>query len=173
MDDDGFDDYVQARLGKWSRVAYLLAGDHHAAEDLLQNALFKLALQWRKARIDAPDAYIRKILYHEHVSRWRRSHHLRSEYLTDRMPEPATGRDMAADTIRRVLLHQALEKLTRKQRAVIVLRFFEDLSEPDAAAALGVSIGTVKSQTSRALARLREVAPELHVLVKETREVPA
>ncbi|GAA2368321.1 DNA-directed RNA polymerase sigma-70 factor [Catellatospora methionotrophica] len=167
--DDGFDEYVQAGLGRWSRVAYLLTGDHHAAEDLLQNALLKLALSWRKARIDAPDAYLRKILYHEHVSRWRRSHHLRNEHLSERMPEHGTGHDLAADAIRRILLRQALEKLTRKQRAVIVLRYFEDLSEPDAAEALGVSIGTVKSQQSRALARLREVAPELHVLVKEPR----
>ncbi len=57
MDDAGFDEYVHARLGRWSRVAYLLTGDHHAAEDLLQNALFKLAVSWRKVRIDTPDAY--------------------------------------------------------------------------------------------------------------------
>ncbi|MEV4413342.1 SigE family RNA polymerase sigma factor [Catellatospora sp. NPDC049609] len=173
MDDAGFDEYVHARLGQWSRVAYLLTGDHHAAEDLLQNALFKLAVSWRKVRIDTPDAYVRKILYHEHVSHWRRSHHLRAEHVTDRLPERATGADVAADTVRRILLRQALAKLTHKQRAVIVLRFFEDLTEPEAADALGVSVGTIKSQTFRALARLREVAPELHVLVKETREVPA
>ncbi|GHJ45170.1 DNA-directed RNA polymerase sigma-70 factor [Catellatospora sp. TT07R-123] len=168
--DEEFEQFVHAGLARWSRVAFLLTGDHHAAEDLLQNALFKLSLQWRRVRVETPDAYLRKIMYHEHVSLWRRSHHLRRERSTDTLPEPGAARDHAADTVRRLLLRQALEKLTRKQRAVIVLRYFEDLSEADAAEALGVSTGTVKSQTSAALAKLREVAPELHVLVGRARE---
>ncbi|WP_144119596.1 SigE family RNA polymerase sigma factor [Catellatospora sichuanensis] len=171
MDDDGFREFVHARLSRLSRIAYLLTGDHHAAEDLLQNALVKLASRWSKvASGGAPDAYLRKILYHEHVSAWRRNRHLRAEWPTAEPPEGGSGRDMAAETVRRVLLEQALAKLTRKQRAVIVLRFVEDLSEADAAAALGVTVGTVKSQTSYALKRLRELAPELHVLVREPKE---
>ncbi|MEU8007669.1 SigE family RNA polymerase sigma factor [Catellatospora sp. NPDC049111] len=170
-DDDGFREFVHARLGRLSRIAYLLTGDHHAAEDLLQNALVKIASRWSKVSAGgAPDAYLRKVLYHEHVSAWRRSRHLRAEWPTAEPPEGGSGRDLAAETVRRVLLEQALAKLTRKQRAVIVLRFVEDLSEADAAAALGVSVGTVKSQTSYALKKLREQAPELHVLVREPKE---
>ncbi|GIF95501.1 SigE family RNA polymerase sigma factor [Catellatospora citrea] len=171
MDDEGFRDFVHARLGWLSRIAYLLTGDRHAAEDLLQNTLIRLSSRWSKVvAAGTPDAYVRKLMYHEHVSAWRRARHLRAEYTTAELPDGAAGPDMAAETVRRLLLEQALAKLTRKQRAVIVLRYFEDLSEADAAEALGVSIGTVKSQTSHALARLRELAPELHVLVKEPGE---
>lgn len=170
-DDEGFRDFVHARLGWLSRIAYLLAGDRHAAEDLLQNTLIRLSSQWSKVvRAGTPDAYVRKLMYHEHVSAWRRARHLRAEYSTAELPDGAAGPDLAAETVRRLLLEQALAKLTRKQRAVIVLRYFEDLSEADAAEALGVSIGTVKSQTSHALSRLRELAPELHVLVREPNE---
>ncbi|BCJ78048.1 RNA polymerase sigma24 factor [Catellatospora sp. IY07-71] len=173
-DDEGFREFVHARLARLSRVAYLLTGEHHAAEDLLQNTLVRLASKWPKvSRTGVPDAYVRKVMYHEHVSSWRRSRHLRSELTTGELPESGAGSDMAAETVRRLLLEQALAKLTRKQRAVIVLRFFEDLSEADAAEALGVSVGTVKSQTSYALGRLRELAPELHVLVKEPNGVSA
>jgi RNA polymerase sigma-70 factor (sigma-E family) len=173
-DDDGFRDFVHARLARLSRVAYLLTGEHHAAEDLVQNTLVRLASRWPKvARTGVPDAYVRKVMYHEHISSWRRSRHLRAELSTADLPDSGTGPDMAAETVRRLLLEQALAKLTRKQRAVIVLRFFEDLSEADAAEALGVSIGTVKSQTSYALTRLRQLAPELHVLVKERNGVTA
>jgi RNA polymerase sigma-70 factor (sigma-E family) len=170
-DDDGFRDFVHARLGRLSRIAYLLTGEHHAAEELLQDTLVRLAARWsRVARTGAPDAYLRKVMYHEHVSSWRRNRHLRAEYTTADPPDGGAGPDLAAETVRRLLLEQALAKLTRKQRAVIVLRYFEDLSEADAADALGVSIGTVKSQTSYALAKLRELAPELHVLVREPAE---
>ncbi|MBV1850612.1 SigE family RNA polymerase sigma factor [Catellatospora tritici] len=170
-DDEGFHDFVHARLNRLSRIAYLLAGDRHAAEDLLQNTLIRLASRWSKVmRAGTPDAYVRKMMYHEHVSNWRRNRHLRAEYTTAQLPDVPAGADLAADTVRRLLLEQALAKLTRKQRAVIVLRYFEDLSEADAAEALGVSLGTIKSQTSHALSRLRELAPELHVLVREPAE---
>ncbi|MBV1855027.1 SigE family RNA polymerase sigma factor [Catellatospora tritici] len=174
MDDDGFRDFVHARMKRLSRVAYLLTGDYHGAEDLLQTALVKLAAKWPSvAKGGNPDAYLRKILYNEHVSIWRRSRHLRNEFSAEHLPERAAGTDIAASTVRRVLLEQALAKLSRKQRAVIVLRFFEDLSEADVAVAMGVSVGTVKSQTSYALGKLRELAPELHVLVREPQEVRA
>jgi RNA polymerase sigma-70 factor (sigma-E family) len=173
VDDDGFRDFVHARLGQLSRVAYLLTGNHHAAEDLLQNVLVKLALKWKRvAASGVPDAYVRKIMYHEHVSSWRRSRHLRNEYATGEVPEPP-GADETGATVHRMVLDQALERLTRKQRAVLVLRFYEDLSEIETAEALGVSVGTVKSQTSHALARLRTQAPELHELIRTTREVLA
>ena len=167
MDDDGFTEFATARLGALSRIAYLLTGDHHAAEDLLQNALVNVASRWsRVATAQDPMAYVRKVLYHELVSSWRRSRHLRSELTTDQPPEERGPRDEAADTVRRLVIEQALAKLPPRQRAVIVLRYFEDLSEADAAAVLGCSVGTVKSQAHHALARLREMAPELSDLVR-------
>jgi len=167
VDDNGFTEFATARLGALSRIAYLLTGDHHAAEDLLQSALVIVASRWgRVAAADDPMAYVRKVLYHELVSMWRRSRHLRSELTTDHPPERRVPRDEAADTVRRLVIEQALAKLPPRQRAVIVLRYFEDLSEVDAAAVRGCSVGTVKSQAHHALANLRELAPELSELAR-------
>lgn len=163
---------MTGRLGALSRVAYLLTGDHDAAEDLLQNALVVVASQWhRVAAATEPMAYVRRMLYHELVSTWRRNRYLRAEYSTDQLPDNGGDRDEASDTVRRVVLEQALGKLTSRQRAVIVLRFYEDLSEVDTAEALGCSVGTVKSQTHHALSRLRALAPELADLVHHDSEV--
>ncbi|MEU6078364.1 SigE family RNA polymerase sigma factor [Micromonospora sp. NPDC047074] len=167
-DDDGLREFVRLRLGPLSRVAYLLTGDHHAAEDLVQGALVKLAGRWGKlARGGSPEAYVRKVLYHDHVSAWRRRTRRASEVAMGEVPDRATEGDEAAGVVLRLALLQALAKLTPKQRAVLVLRFFEDLSELDAAEALGCSVGNVKSQTSYALRRLRVLAPELAVLMEE------
>jgi RNA polymerase sigma-70 factor (sigma-E family) len=166
-DDDGFGDFVRSRLGPLSRVAYLLTGDHHSAEDLLQSALIKVAGRWRRLAAEGnPEAYLRKVLYHEHISAWR-SRSRRPRVSAAAFPELACQHDEAADVVRRLVLRQALDRLTRKQRAVLVLRFFEDLSEADTAQALGCSVGTVKSQTSYALGRLRVLAPELATLIQE------
>jgi RNA polymerase sigma-70 factor (sigma-E family) len=171
-DDEGFRDFVRARLAGLSRVAYLLTGDHHAAEDLVQAALVKVAARWaRVSAADNPDSYVRKVMYHEHVSAWRRRRRHVLEQPIAQPPERPGPRDEAEDAIRRLLLQRALAKLTPRQRAVIVLRFFEDLSEADAAAALGVSTGTVKSQTHHALGRLRALAPELADLINDLPEV--
>jgi RNA polymerase sigma-70 factor (sigma-E family) len=153
-DEDGFREFVRARLARLSRAAYLLAGGHAQAEDLLQATLIKAAANW--GRISAagdPEAYIRKILYHEHVGSWRRRR--LAEYPTDVLPERG-GEDEADRTALRLSLEHALGKLTRGQRAVLVLRYFEDLSEATTAEALNVSVGTVKSQTNHALRRLRK-----------------
>jgi RNA polymerase sigma-70 factor (sigma-E family) len=156
-----FAEFATARLGALSRLAYLLTGDHHAAEDLLQNAFVVVSSRWdRVATADDPMAYMRRVLYHEFVSTWRRERHRRAEYSTEQVPERAS-RDDVSDAVRRVVLEQALARLSPRQRAVIVLRFFEDLSEADAARALGCSVGTVKSQTHQALRRMRALAPEL------------
>ena len=171
MDDDGFRQFVTARLPRLSRVAYLLTGDHHAAEDLLQSALVKVGTRWpRVAAAEDPDAYVRRILYHEQVSTWRRRAR-RDERLVAQPPDAPAHRDMANESIRRLVLRDALARLTPRQRAVIVLRYFEDLSEVDTAAALGCAVGTVKSQTSHALGRLRVLAPELADLIQEPTEV--
>jgi RNA polymerase sigma-70 factor (sigma-E family) len=170
LDEDSFREFVAVRLKRLSRVAFLLTGDHHAAEDLLQVALIRLAAKWSQLRRDGnPDAYLRKILHHEHISIWRRSRHLRDEKTFAEVPDQPLA-DGAEDVVRRMMVRQALARLTPRQRSVIVLRFFEDLSEADTAEALGCSPGTVKSQTSHALQRLRQLAPELAQLIENPRE---
>ncbi len=162
MRDEEFTEFVRARLAHLSRVAYLLTGDHHAAEDLVQTALLRVATRWSRVRAaEDPVGYVRKIIYHEHVSAWRR----RRPALSDR-PEAAllsvpAGRDEAGDVVTRLMVRDALARLTRKQRAVLVLRYFEDLTETQTAAILDCSVGNVKSQTYRALARLREITGAL------------
>jgi RNA polymerase sigma-70 factor (sigma-E family) len=167
---DGFREFVRAHVDRLSRAAYLLAGSHAQAEDLLQSALIKVAVRWNRV-VDAgdPEAYVRKVLYHEHVTMWRRRRWL--EYSTAEVPEYRAVEDVTDDTLRRIVLRQALGRLTGRQRAVIVLRFFEDLSEVDTAKVLSCSVGTVKSQTSHALKRLRQLAPELNDLVRNPTEV--
>lgn len=158
-DHDDFTAYVAARTPALSRAAYLLTGDAHLAEDLVQTALFKAAKAW--SRIDGdPDPYVRRILYTQNVSWWRQRR-LAESPLGDHDRSAGPGPDVAL----RLTLEQALARLTAKQRAVLVLRFFEDLTEVEAARALGVGAGTVKSTTRQALARLRSLAPELAELI--------
>jgi RNA polymerase sigma-70 factor (sigma-E family) len=161
---EGLPEFVRARLGWLSRVAYLLTGGHQEAEDLLQTALVRLAGRWRRVVATGdPEAYLRKILYHEHIRAWHRRVAQPQPTVADQVVHPAE-----ADTVvRRVVLAQALRRLNQRDRAVLVLRFFEDLSEADTAAVLGCAVGTVKSQTSRALARLRAAAPELADLTQD------
>ncbi|QFY06537.1 SigE family RNA polymerase sigma factor [Nonomuraea phyllanthi] len=154
---DGFREFVLARQQALMRTAYLLMGDAHLAEDLLQSVLTKVVGHWSKLSRDGnPEAYTRKALVNQYISWTRRP---RPEFPSAAPPERGASHDEA--TLNRIVLRQALAKLTRKQRAVIVLRFWEDLSEAQTAGVLGCSVGTVKSQTHHALARLRTVAPEL------------
>jgi RNA polymerase sigma-70 factor (sigma-E family) len=153
----GFTEFVAARSAALSRLAYLLTGDHGTAEDLLQDALTKAAMRWR--RIDLPEAFIRRTMYHQAVSGWRRRRRIREQPVAE--PDDAGGPDGSDDTVRRIVLEHALARLTPRQRAVLVLRFYEDRTAVEAADLLGCSVGTVKSQTSHALERLRRVAPEL------------
>ena len=155
--DAEFADYMAARQPSLLRTAYLLSGDRHTAEDLVQTALAKLYLSWDKVQQrESLDGYVRRILVNEHNSLWRRAWK-RQETTVSQMPEqPAeapAGRD--AD------LWDFVQTLPRKQRAVVVLRYYEELSEAETAAVLGVSVGTVKSQASRALASLRSRAGEI------------
>ena len=155
--DEEFARYVRARQHRLLRAAYLVCGDAHLAEDLLQGALAKLATRWERLRHENPDAYVRKILYRDAVSSWRRT---RRESLSSLPLIEVPVHDRSSQTGQRVDLERALSELTPKQRAVVVLRFFEDRSEIEAAEALGVSVGTVKSQTHAALARLRTLLPD-------------
>jgi RNA polymerase sigma-70 factor (sigma-E family) len=156
-----FRDYVAARQSALFRVALMLTGHREDAEDLLQTALIKLALHWtRLTGSGSPDAYVRKILYHQQVNHWRRRGR-RPEYVTAQPPDPAAMADPTGDSALRLTLERVLGRLTRRQRAVVVLRYYEDLPEAEVAQILGCSVGTVRSQTHRTLARLRVLCPEL------------
>lgn len=155
--DAEFAEYMHARQPGLLRTAYLLTGDPHTAEDLVQTALAKLYLSWDKVqRRESVDGYVRRILVNEHNSLWRRAWK-RRETVTAEVPErpahTAAGHDDE--------LWQLVQTLPRKQRAAVVLRYYEELTEAETAAVLGVSVGTVKSQTSRALAALRTNAHTL------------
>jgi RNA polymerase sigma-70 factor (sigma-E family) len=160
---DDFDSFVRARTPALLRSAYLLTGDQHLAEDLVQSALARTHRSWGRLRATGnAEAYTRKTMYHLQVSWWRRSKV--AESLSGETPEPrqrGSAPDYAAQAALRITLRQALLKLTDRQRAVLVLRFFEDRTEAESSDLLGVTVGTVKSQTAKALARLRTVAPEL------------
>jgi RNA polymerase sigma-70 factor (sigma-E family) len=159
-DADGFRDFVVARSPALARTAYLLTGDRQLAEDLVQEALTRVASRWAKVAAGGdPEPYVRRVLYTCAVDGWRRkkpSEILRAEHVE----QPDRG-DAAEVTTQRVALRAAMAKLTVKQRAVLVLRFFEDRTEGQTAAALGCSVNTVKSQTRHALQRLQELSPEL------------
>lgn len=154
-----FAEFVTTRSRGLQRTAYLLTGDHHQAEDLVQAALIKAARVW--PRIEArPDAYVRRILYHESISRWRRRRV--TELSVEHPPEQ---RSPYVDPDARLDVMAALTQLTPKQRTVLVLRYLDDLTEVQTAHALGIGVGTVKSQTRQALDRLRKVAPHLSDLM--------
>jgi RNA polymerase sigma-70 factor (sigma-E family) len=160
-DNDGLAEFVRGWLPTLSRVAYLLTGDHDAAQDLVQAAMVQVVAKWsRVAGAERPQAYARRILYHEHISLWRRRSKVAERLEADVPDRPGAGDDLET-VVRRVVLQRAMGRLTARQRAVLVLRFFEDLPEADVAAALQCSVGTVKSQVHHALGRLRELAPEL------------
>jgi RNA polymerase sigma-70 factor (sigma-E family) len=157
-----FDAFVRARTPALLRSAFLLTGDQHLAEDLVQNALIRTHRAWKRLHEEGnPDAYTRKVMYHLQVAWWRRKRV--PEALAEQMPEPRRGAppDEASATTLRLTMRAALLKLTVKQRAVLIMRFLEDRSEQETAYLLGVNVGTVKSQTAKALVRLRAVAPEL------------
>lgn len=160
----GFTQYVTIRQPAWTRTAYLLTGDHHLAEDLTATALLAAARQWSKIHTD-PDPYVRRCLVNARISAWRK-HKGREVPLGE--TKRSSGSDHAAHTESKVALRAALATLTGKQRAVLVLRYYEDLTEAQTADALGVSVGTVKSTARQALARLRERAPHLADLIGST-----
>ena len=156
--DADFAAYLQARRASVLRTAYLLSGDLHTAEDLTQTAFAKLYLAWERVRDrESIDGYLRRILVNENNSLWRRGWK-RREHATDELPEPMPVVDTYDDG-RGAALWDLVQTLPKKARAVLVLRYYEELSEAETADLLGVSVGTVKSQTSRALAALRERTP--------------
>ncbi|MEV7212333.1 SigE family RNA polymerase sigma factor [Kitasatospora cineracea] len=151
-EDDAYADFVGTAWPRHLRTATLITGDRHRGEELLQDCLVKLYVRWGRMRTEDPHAYLRRMLVNNHISWWRRR---RRELLTAEPPDAPTGVGASPETTDE--LYRALRELPPRQRAVVVLRHFEDLSEKDTAATLGCSVGTVKSQHFRAMARLRTV----------------
>jgi len=156
--DREFSEYLAARQQALLRTAYLVCGDRHQAEDVLQNALAKLYLSWDKVHDrQAMDGYVRRIVVNEATSQWRRPWR-RRERSTDVLPD-TVGRHDRYDDGEAAEVWELVSSLPARARAVLVLRYYEQLSERETAETLGVTTGTVKSQTHRALALLRERTP--------------
>ena len=153
-DETSFNDFVEARKPALTRAAFLLTRDHQLAEDLVQTALFKAARAWDRIEGE-PEPYVRRILYTENISRWRRRRHLLETYPTGYDAPAATGPDPDVH----LSLERALGRLTVRQRTVLVLRYYEDLTETETARLLGIGVGTVKSIHRQALTRLRTLSP--------------
>ena len=160
--DADFAAYLAARQPSLLRTAYLLTGNRHDAEDLVQTAFAKLYLSWDKVRNQGSmDGYVRRILVNEHNSLWRRAWKRREHSADDTVLHALdTPHHDAPDDGVGAALWEVVQTLPRKARAVVVLRYYEEMSEAETAAVLGISVGTVKSQTSRALATLRTRAPQ-------------
>ncbi len=150
-----FEEFVVVCSDRLLRTAYLLTRDPVLAEDLLQTALTKAWFAWKRLD-EQPEPYVRTILVNTYATRWRRR--WRGERPTRDLPEPRSANGAGPET--RHDLWVALGRLPRRQRVVVVLRFFDDLTEADTAEVLSCSVGTVKSQTAKALAKLR-VEPAL------------
>ena len=150
---DGFDAFVRARMPALLRFAHALTGDPHTAADLVQDALVRTGIRWsRLERLGDPEAYVRRAILNGRVSRWRKLHR---ERLVDAVPERPAAEPRGHDDD----LWRLLATLPERQRAVLVLRYYEDMSEEQIAATLGCARGTVKSQASKALAKLRAALP--------------
>jgi RNA polymerase sigma-70 factor (sigma-E family) len=142
-----FDAFVAASSRRLLATAYLLTGDHGRAEDLLQTALARTWLVW--ARVESPEPYVRRAMVNTYASWWRR------RWRDERPTDDLADRAYVEESVDQHDLWVALRRLPRGQRAVLVLRFYEDLTEVETAQVLGCSVGTVKSQSFKALAKLR------------------
>jgi RNA polymerase sigma-70 factor (sigma-E family) len=160
---DDFDAYVTVAWPRLLRSAWLLTGDWHRAEDLVQTVLTRAYGRWPRLRDQAPDAYLRTMLATTYLTWWRRK--ARNEVPTDPLPERST-RDPHERIELQETMRRALAALPRQQRAVLMLRFHADLTEAATAEALGIGVGTVKSYTARAIGTLRG-NPSLRDLLTE------
>jgi RNA polymerase sigma-70 factor (sigma-E family) len=152
-----FGEYVRSRSHALLRAAQAMTGNRSDAEDLLQATLVKAYQFWD--RIDDPaalDTYVRRVMVTTHISGWRRRRV--DEYPTDELPDCPSMEDATGDSDLRDVVQRALDRLPRQMRAAVMLRFYDDMTEPEVAAALGVSVGTVKSTVARAVAKLRKDA---------------
>ncbi|MEV4801953.1 SigE family RNA polymerase sigma factor [Nonomuraea sp. NPDC049421] len=150
--DEGFEEYVAHRHARLCRMAYLLCRDWGAAEDLVQTALARAWLAWRRVEGD-PDPYVYRIIVNTHATWWRRRR--RGEVPAESLPETADPRDRAAEADDQAALWGAIGALSPRQRAVVVLHYFEGHTLTQVAGIIGCSPGAVKSQLNRALNKLR------------------
>jgi RNA polymerase sigma-70 factor (sigma-E family) len=152
---DGFAQFVEARGRALQRTAWLLTGDWALAEDLVQTALARSWPRWERIRRrDDPEIYVRRVMINTWAS-WSRRR-WRGERAFAAVPDTPAAGDVAAEVTVRIAVRAALESLTDRQRAMVVLRVFDDLPEPQVAQVMNCAVGTVKSTTSKALAKLRE-----------------
>ncbi len=157
--DEDFTAYLRARQSALLRTAYLVTGDRETAQDVLQTALAKLYLSWDKVRDrDSVDAYVRRIVVNENSSLWRKPWKKR-EHAAEVVPEARPHEDRYDDGTADAVW-EVVSTLPRRARAVVVLRYYEQLSEAETAEVLGITVGTVKSQCSRAIASLRDRVPD-------------
>lgn len=156
--EEEFADFVAANQGRLLHLADLLIGDRPSAEDLLQTVLIRTYLRWAKVRQENPLGYVRAALSNARTDRWRRGGDRERAVATP--PESALD-DHAAQVVGRHAVQRSLAALTVRERAVVVLRYYEDLSEAEIARTLGIAPGTVKSTCARALSKLR-ISPDLN-----------
>ncbi|EYT79840.1 MULTISPECIES: SigE family RNA polymerase sigma factor [unclassified Streptomyces] len=155
-----FDEFVAARWSALLHLARLLTGgDRHRAEDLVQDAFVKLWFVWPKVAHEAPEAYVRKVMVRAAARSARRRWW--GERPVDQVPETAMAGDVSATVAERSRLEAALARLPPRQRAVVVLRYCQDLSESQVADALGCPLGTARSHAARGVARLRQLLDDV------------
>jgi RNA polymerase sigma-70 factor (sigma-E family) len=161
IDDGDFQEFVRDRSRALLRAAYLLTGNRADAEDLVQSVLAKTYLAWDRIEDRAAlDGYVRRAMVNTHISLWRRRRV--EEFPTDEVPDQAAA-DHSAGSDMQESLQRAIARLPQRMRDAVMLRYYEDMTEAEVAEALGVSLGTVKSTVSRAVAKLRidaELQPE-------------
>ena len=162
--DEDFVEFVQASSPGLLRAAYLLTGDRHLAEDAAQTALVRTYAAWSRVRRDDAFAYARRVLVNHVTDRWRRR--LR-EYATGTVPDQPAKADVAEEVALRQWLIGALASLTGRERAVLIMRYYFDLPEATVAYELHITVGTVKSTSARALAKLRISADPLSGLLAD------
>lgn len=166
--DERFREFVLKRSRALHRTAYLLTGNWETARDLVQTALARAWVRWsRSAWPDLPELYVRRIMVTTYSNWWRRR--WRAEFPAGELPERPDARDAYAQVDLHTSVRTALAMLPHKQRAIVVLRYFDDLTEAEVARLMGCSIGTVKSQTAKAFAKLRR-SPGLSNLLSFTKE---
>jgi RNA polymerase sigma-70 factor (sigma-E family) len=154
--DDELADFVRARYPQLLRRGYLLTGSQLAAEDLVQEALARCCAAWRRHPITQPDAYVHRVMVNVLISR-SRLRRFREDVTAD-VPE-AGSVDLTTQHADRDAVWRALQKTAPRQRAVLVLRFYEGMTESEVAACLDITVGTVRSQAAKGLAKLRDLAP--------------
>jgi RNA polymerase sigma-70 factor (sigma-E family) len=150
-----YEEFANSRLTAMLRFATMLTGDPHTAQDLVQETMVRVQLNWRRVRrAESPERYVRRMVVNQYLD-WQRGSWFRRVVLRAETPEPPTGVDHAAEAAERDEVWSWLDRLPRRQRAALVLRYYEDLPDAEIAEVLGCAIGTVRSSISRALATLR------------------